>query len=78
MAHETTHILYEWIPLMETPGGKTYQGMYHSLIVHRLSDLSQYPMIPDNAIKTPVWWSGYTERWFLANGQELKLPHKLR
>ena len=31
----------------------------------------------DDALKTPCWYSGYVERWFLANGEPLELPHKL-
>ena len=80
MAHETTHILYEWEPSTEVEiMGKvrSYSLGYHSLILHRLADLALTPQIPDDALKTPCWYSGYLERWFLANGEPLELPHKL-
>ncbi len=43
MAHEITHILYEWEPLTEVEiMGKvrSYSLGYHSLILHRLADLA--------------------------------------
>jgi len=80
MAHETTHVLYEWEPFTEVEiMGKVrrYSLGYHSLILHRLADLALTPQIPDNALKTRCWYSGYLERWFLANRELLELPHKL-
>jgi hypothetical protein len=80
MAYETSHILYEWEPTIEVEiaGEKRrYSDGYRSLIIHRLSDLSGYPQIPAHALKTPVWHSGYLDKWVLANGQDLRLPHKL-
>lgn len=74
MAHETTHILYEWESYAEVEiRGKMYrypQGPY-SLILHRLDALKHFPQIPADARKTPCWYSGYTEKWYRANGHEL-------
>lgn len=81
MAWETTHILYEWEPYNEVEimgEVRRYSDGYRSLIVHQLDDLQGFPQIPEHALKTPVWWSAYEEKWFLASGKELKLPHKLR
>lgn len=80
MTDHTTHILYEWEDWAEVEiMGKTrrYSNGYRSLIVHRLDTLEHFPQIPTNALKTPVWYSGYTERWYLGNGKELQLPHKM-
>jgi len=81
MPRETTHVLYEWEPTVEVEimgQLRHYPGEYHSLIVHRLDDLPSFPQIPTTALKTPVWYSGYLEAWYLANGQPLQLPYKLR
>jgi hypothetical protein len=80
MAHETTHIVYEWEPFTEVEmmgKARRYSLGYRSLIVHRLADLALYTQIPDTALTTPCWYSGYRERWFLANGEPLELPNKL-
>jgi hypothetical protein len=80
MAHETTHILYEWEPFTEVEiAGKmrSYSLGYHSMTLHRLAELAITPEIPTDALQTPCWYSGYLERWFLANGKPLELPHTL-
>lgn len=80
MAHETTHILYEWETFTEVEimGQKRrYSDGPKSIIAHRLDTLAAYPQIPANAFQTRVYWSSYNERWCLANGQELHLPHKI-
>ena len=80
MLHRTTHILYEWEPVTEVEiAGRVrqYSIGYHSFILHRLADLAITPQIPDDALTTPCWYNGYLERWFLANGKPLELPHKL-
>ncbi len=81
MARECSHTLYEWERYNEVEiAGEVhrYNDGYRSLIVHRLDDLKCYPQIPETALKTAVWYSGYNEAWYLANGQKLQLPHKLR
>ena len=79
MAHETTHILYEWEDFTEVEiMGKLrcYSTGSRSLIVHRLDTLQHFPQIPATARKTPVWYSGYNEKWYLANGQELRMDRR--
>ena len=80
MSHTTTHILYEWEDTTEVEIRGTvhhYKGDYRSIILHQL-DTGQCFHIPETAMKTPVWYSDYNERWYLANGQPLTIPYKLR
>jgi len=80
MSHITTHVLYEWEDTTQVEiRGKvhSYRGDYHSIIVHS-SDTLQCFHIPETALKTPVWYSAYAEKWYLANGKELTIPYKLR
>lgn len=80
MSNNTTHILYEWEDTNEVEiMGQTrrYRGDYHNLIVHSLDTLQCFH-IPETAMKTPVWFSTYNERWYLANGKPLTIPYKLR
>ena len=80
MSHTATHILYEWEDTneVEVMGEKRrYKGAYHSIIAHRMDTLQAFH-IPETAMKTPVWWSDYTERWHHVNDQPLNIPCKLR
>ena len=80
MSYTATHILYEWEDTTEvTIRGEVhrYKGDYHSIIVHGLDTLQCFH-IPETAMKTPVWYSTYNERWMLANGKPLTIPYKLR
>ena len=84
---QCTHILYEWETFTEVEiRGKVrlYTDSPHSIILHRLDDLSAFPSIREalqttKVYTTPVWYSGYLEKWFLSNGKPLpELPYKLR
>ncbi len=80
MAWETSHILYEWEVFneIEIMGKKrSYSDGPRFLILHRLDNVAvSCPQIPTHALTTPVWYNYSNERWMLANGQELHIPHK--
>lgn len=79
MSDMMSHILYEWETFtdVEIRGEvRRYSNGPRSLILHRLENPK--PNVPENALQTPCYYSSYLDKWLLANGELLELPHKLR